>query len=422
MPPPAPVCGGCGDAYAEAATEAGLDLAVAESAATVRVHENGSATWTVRNRLNGPDADRVRGNGTLGERLAREASELGDGEFLGSATDGDAVVYRYRQADFASSGVGGAMVSDYLRQDLRVTNYDFLGADRVTVVAPPGMTVGRAPSEATVDGDRFTLTSVDQELVTFVPGGDLLAPAKSWLSVADRLSPVVSANVGILLIPALVAYVVVFGAVLFALGRLLSADAGRRARRVAVGVLAGTAAFAALSALYALVVETYLPAAAPAALVGAAVGLLVVAAGVRRRFESNEPPTDSGPGALSLAIAGVVAAAAMAGVAAPLLGARVVDAGSLVLMLTAPTFSLLPAGRWVARGQTLRAVGVVAAAFVASVFASPALYQSPQGVVFPHAPTGVVAAGVVAVLGAPLLVAGWSLAGLDAASRASADA
>lgn len=407
-PPPEPVCAGCSDAFVQAASESHVDLTVTESVATVQVHENGSATWTVRHRVAGPDSGRVLENASLRERLAREASA---GEYLGSVGRDDAVVYRYRLADFAEPGVGGILLSDFLRQDLRVANYDSLGADEVTIVAPAGMEVGRAPSESTVEADRFTLTSVDQELVTFVPAGDTLGVPKGWLGMADHLSPVVTTNVGILLVPALLAYTLVVGGVLLLLGRLLPPSAGTRGQRVAVGVLGGAACLAAALAV-SVVAGVSLPEGAPPALIGAAVGLVLVATSIRGRTPASASGGATGYSPKPLVTVGVAAAVLTAVVVAAVLpGSRVLDGAAMTLSLTAPTFSLLPAGRGIVRGETLRAVGAVMVGFVVGAFASPALYHAPQGVVFPGFPAGFVAAGAVLVVGAPLLLAGWAVAG-----------
>ena len=50
-PPPRPLCDACGDAFERTAEAHGVVLTVERSTATVAVHENGSATWVVRNRL-----------------------------------------------------------------------------------------------------------------------------------------------------------------------------------------------------------------------------------------------------------------------------------------------------------------------------------------------------------------------------------
>ncbi|WP_327053144.1 hypothetical protein [Halomicrococcus gelatinilyticus] len=207
-PPPEPVCEPCGDGFADELQWHGelhdLNASatvtdVERSTATVRVDENGTVAWTVRNRLaNGAAVELLRENGTA---LAAVAADATPGRLLDArvTTDG-VVVLRYRTPDAAAVAPGGAVRFDHFRET-RSHHFDGLGADRLTVRGPPGTVVRGAPAAADVDGNALTLTTYGDDgsgFVTFAPPGvtghalaGVAVADAVWLSVATNLLAVV---------------------------------------------------------------------------------------------------------------------------------------------------------------------------------------------------------------------------------------
>ena len=207
-PRPVPVCSPCERGFAAAAQVHGHDVRIEHSTATMRVHRNGSATWTVENRLN--DATAFE-NASLRQSVAREATRIHDATLRSTSVDGETVRMRYRTPNVATDAAGGVLRVDYFRDDPGAMIRSGLGADRLTVVAPEGMTVGRALPGADVsdDGRRMIATtfegSGDGPFVTFVPEGDPLAPLWSLVAVTLPLVPVVGRNLFFLVaVPTLV--------------------------------------------------------------------------------------------------------------------------------------------------------------------------------------------------------------------------
>lgn len=441
IPPPEPVCTACAPTYEGVAADSGVDIRIDESAAVVRVHENGSAVWTVGLVLAGPDADRVSGNQSLHERIARDTTGerfvgTGPGRSTAVADTSDlegegesAVYYRYRDDEFARQGVGGTLVTTHFREDLSVANYDSLGVDRLTVAAP-GMEITRAPPSADIvsglSGSAFTLTSVDQTIVTVSPNQAANPFELLWmhlvsrLSIAEVLLPVVVYNVGTLLLPAFAVHAVTVGAVLAFLARVELPTAGTSERRAVAGILAVAAVVLAGQPLYADAVGLPILGTGPnLVLLGPALGLAVIAVGVAQPSAANRPllgvrsavSLDHGG---SLAVMGnLVAAVAGAGIGGVLPTQTAWDALGLVLLLVGPTFALLPASYYTVEGRTLHGLGVAAAGYVIGGFAAPILYTQPQGVIFSGFLFAPFITGAVLAVGWPMLLAGWVLERTD---------
>ncbi|MEF8859955.1 MAG: hypothetical protein V5A38_13695 [Halolamina sp.] len=439
LPPPEPVCTACAPAYEGVAADTGIDIGIAESAAVVRVHENGSATWTVGLVLAGPDADRLSHNGSLHERIARETTGerfAGTGPWRSSAVadiselaeEGEnAVYYRYRHEEFASQSVGGTLVTTHFREDLSVANYDSLGVDRLTVAAP-GMEITHAPPSADVisglSGSAFTLTSVDQAIVTVYPAQATTPIELLWISLVGRLSiaqvllPVVRFNVSTLLLPAFAVHAVTVGAVLAFLARVELPDAGASERRAVAGLLAIAAVGLAGQPLYADAVGLPILGDGPnPVLLGPALGLAVIASGVayptviERSLLGERSPDSLGRGSSLAVKGGLVAAVAGVGIGGVLPTETAWDALGLTLLLVGPTFALLPAGYCTVEGRARSGFAVAAVGYIVGGFASPALYTQPQGVIFSGLLFAPFITGAVLAVGWPLLLAGWILAG-----------
>jgi hypothetical protein len=205
-PRPVAVCAPCERSFVSAAHTNDVDVRIERSTATMRVNRNGSATWTVENRLT--DTAPFE-NASLRQSVAEEAVLVHDARLLSTSVDGDTVRMRYRTPDAATAAPGGVLRVEYFRDDPGAMIRSDLGADRLTLVAPEGMTVGHALPDADVseNGREMTITSFggDGPFVTLVPEGDPLAPLWSLVAVALPLAPIVGRNLLLLVtIPTLV--------------------------------------------------------------------------------------------------------------------------------------------------------------------------------------------------------------------------
>lgn len=206
-PAPIPVCGPCGQPFDYVADTHGVEVTVERSTATVHVHENGSATWTVRNRIASQSAvERLRANASLVDRIVAATLDVRgvrehEHRFLRASITPDGVVtMRYRTPNFAS-WTNGALRVEYFRERPGAYVYTGLGADRLTVIGPSGTAVTKALSGATVDGRTLTMTSFetrgDGPFVVFVPAGDPLGGARTFVAVASAVAPYVARNVAL---------------------------------------------------------------------------------------------------------------------------------------------------------------------------------------------------------------------------------
>jgi len=159
-PQPTPVCGFCGGQFAAAADESGVNATVAESTVVVQVHGNGSATWTVRNRLsNGSEAFREDPEllETTATRLATDHYGLPEeSSFVSARMDGDTAVLVSRDPD-AAARHAGLLVVDYLHDGGHEPWYH-VNAERFTVRGPEGTVVTNTPESGAVEGRNATWT------------------------------------------------------------------------------------------------------------------------------------------------------------------------------------------------------------------------------------------------------------------------
>lgn len=202
-PAPVAACPPCSHGFESAAQEHGLDTDVRHSEATIRVHENGSATWTVRVVPTNESAmDRLAGNPELASAVAGDSFGVRYGggiehELLTAGVRDGAFEMRYRTHDVAHEGVLGTQVVTYFRDSPGAYVYTDLGADELTVVGQPGTTVARGFGE--VDGPRMTATELpgvrDGPFVVFAPEGSAAPEVLGWLAVLGALGGVIVRNV-----------------------------------------------------------------------------------------------------------------------------------------------------------------------------------------------------------------------------------
>ncbi|MEF8859114.1 MAG: hypothetical protein V5A38_09345, partial [Halolamina sp.] len=242
-PAPVSACPPCRDGFVSSAADQGLDTGVRHSEATVQVHENGSATWTVRVvPTNETVLDRLRSDRELARAAASNSFGVryGDGirhELLDVGVSDGAFVVRYRTFDVVERGPFGSQLLTYFRDSPGAYIYTDLGADELTVVAPEGTTVARGFGE--VSGDRMTATTLPEvrngPFVVFVPEGTPLPGVVGWLAVVSALGGVILRNT--------LLFVIVPGSVLVGglagIRRFVGAETERRPERLGAVVAGG---------------------------------------------------------------------------------------------------------------------------------------------------------------------------------------
>lgn len=157
-PQPTPVCGFCGSQFEAATVEHGINATVTESTVVIQVHDNGSAVWTIRNRLS-TGAEAFRENPDRLNRIAKSLLEEhyglpGDATFVSARMDGDNAVLTYRDAD-AATRHAGLLVVEYLHDGGYEPRYH-VNADRFTIRGPEGTVVTNDPDSGSVDGRSVT--------------------------------------------------------------------------------------------------------------------------------------------------------------------------------------------------------------------------------------------------------------------------
>ena len=285
-PAPVSACPPCDRGFTTAAGAHGLDTDVAESAATVRVHRNGSATWTARVvPTNDSALDRLAANATLARRVAGDSFGVryGDGvdhDLLAADVRDGAFVIRYRTLDVVRSGPLDTHVLTYFRDSPGAYVYTDLGADRLTVVAPEGSAVARGFGE--VGRHRMTATALpeagDGPFVVFAPADAPAPGARGAVAVLDALGGVILRNLALF---ALLPSAVLVGG-LAGVRRAVGSRVGDPARLPAPArsgvTVAGAGALLALGTLSAE--ADALPSATGNLLVGSVAGAVLVGLGV----------------------------------------------------------------------------------------------------------------------------------------------
>ncbi|MFB6192001.1 MAG: hypothetical protein ABEI11_01630 [Haloarculaceae archaeon] len=201
-PAPVSACPPCGYGFERATAAHGLDTEVRHGEATVRVHRNGSATWTARVVPTNESAlARLAANESLARAVARDSfgRRYGSGiehELVSTRVADGAFVIRYRTLDVVREGVAGSHVLTYFRDSPGAYVYTDLGADELTVVAPPGTTIARGFGD--VDGRRMTATELpdagEGPFVVVAPGETPSPGLVGALAVAVALADVIGRN------------------------------------------------------------------------------------------------------------------------------------------------------------------------------------------------------------------------------------
>ncbi|QLG27428.1 hypothetical protein HUG10_07640 [Halorarum halophilum] len=273
-PQPDPVCGACGSSFEEIAENHGVAVNVTHSTATVQIHENGSATWIVTNRVNESAASRLSQNSDLLNRIAREAAAEGWGlphvyeeggvTFQTASIDDRTIRIQFQDSD-AGTRHAGVLVVDYLHSE-GVRGGWILNADRFTLHGPPGTDVVNNPRSAIID--EYTSADVAPEVtagnatwrgaatheygaafyddVYIAYGGPETSSLRVDAALTIATGPIWLDNVQAFVLPAVVIYGLLLAGV--TVGARWAADVSLDANRVAA-VIAGIGLVTVLAAV-----------------------------------------------------------------------------------------------------------------------------------------------------------------------------
>lgn len=346
-PQPTPICHACGPVFEAGAADRGVNATVEESTVVVQIHENGTATWTIRNRL-GSGADEFREDEQSLERLARWLGDRSYGVVDDSTTslvsarmDGETAVLTYRDAD-PGARHAGLFVVDYLH-DGGYEPWYHVNADRFTIRGPPGTVVTNDPESGRVDGRSVTwLGSTGEEVydspslrgspyVVFGPDRSLETRARTTLALAQATQDIVVRSLRTYLVYQTAVFALALAAVVGVLrSRPPGGDSAQWAGAVAVlGALGGVAL-----AVFSDPRWVFGP-----VLFGGGLGLAAYFP-VRKRFRTPRRQALGAGGALVATVVALMAIDALA------MGFRTVHVGEILRFsaLALPVAAMLPLG------------------------------------------------------------------------------
>jgi hypothetical protein len=165
--PPTPLCGVCSEELDESAERHGVDLTRGETTLAVQVHGNGSTTWRATVELvAGADA---LGNETLREAVVASAVSRGIARptDVESRLDGDTLLVTHRDPTATSRHLGVLVFTPVVPDGPGVPwavggeGPRYVGADRVTLTAPPGYRVTGDYEHANASEDSVVWTGGD---------------------------------------------------------------------------------------------------------------------------------------------------------------------------------------------------------------------------------------------------------------------
>lgn len=230
-PTPNPVCGACGSSFEDAASDNGVIVNVTASTAAIQIHPNGSATWTVTNRLNQSAAVLSSGSEPLSQISREAATSRGVANrdstavtFQSAIIKNETVRIRFHDPDAGARHLG-VLVVDYFHS-AGVRGGWILNADPISISGPNETVVGNDPrgvinDEHADDGDLPTVTGNTVQWANTSTDGrqaifseDLYLafsePTTSSLQVAAALTaaslPIWLGNIWIVILPAAFVY------------------------------------------------------------------------------------------------------------------------------------------------------------------------------------------------------------------------
>jgi hypothetical protein len=186
--PPTPLCGACSERLDESAERHDVDLTRGETDLVVQIHENGSTSWRATVELTaGAEA---LDNETLRAEVVDSAVQrgVGDPTDVQSRLDADTLVVTHRDPEAASRHLGVLVFTPIVPASPGVPwaiggeGARYVGADRVTVTAPPGYRVTGSYEYATASDDEVVWTGGGADR-RFVEGENppTMVPDDAWV-------------------------------------------------------------------------------------------------------------------------------------------------------------------------------------------------------------------------------------------------
>jgi hypothetical protein len=266
--PPRSVCEPCHDDLEYAAGEVGVAIDVTESTARMRVHRNGSATWTVTSRYEAAgsvgysDAPERNASALVRNRdLLREVTLRAIDEQYGPNPDTDrlrsvranasAITFTFRESGVASETPGGVVLLDRYHRSGRGDGWH-VDVDRLRIIGPERSVVANDATDAigsdiadaenrtlTIEGDTEEPPSFqrDEVYVAFTDPGPA-AEIISATGIALATLPTVVRAFSLTHLPGLVVLLALLGMLYWLRAGSGGAPSRRRARRWAVGSVA----------------------------------------------------------------------------------------------------------------------------------------------------------------------------------------
>lgn len=166
-PPPRSVCEPCHEDLERGAEQHGIAIDVTGSVATMRVHANGSATWTVVSRYEpgeydgDPDLERRNASALADDPgLRRDVALRAIGEYHGPNADPDrlnsvranesAISFGFRERDVARKTPGGVVLVDSFHTAGTGTAW-YVDVTRLRIVGPDGTVIANDAAGAIGD-------------------------------------------------------------------------------------------------------------------------------------------------------------------------------------------------------------------------------------------------------------------------------
>lgn len=204
--PPQPLCWVSGNGFEELASEEGVPVEVEESTIRIRVHENGTATFRVRNVVNDSAASRLETDPDAFEAVRGSVSDRvltmnPEGSEVSVRLEDDFVVITYSVEDFAHGTANGGLIVDQFAQHPHGYVID---ADRVELRGPDGWNVANHPATGDVrsldtddGGEKIVWTDWEISEDTYpvlAPDDGPLARAGAQLAIAGAIGPTMLGN------------------------------------------------------------------------------------------------------------------------------------------------------------------------------------------------------------------------------------
>ncbi|WP_336002974.1 hypothetical protein [Halorientalis halophila] len=225
-PPPESVCRPCQEGLEWSAHRHGVALDVTDSTADVRVHSNGSATWTVTSRFEDRVPERYGGEAAETDRnesfrdpsalatdrrlrrtIAREMADAADDNsdeeirLRSLSANKSVITVVFREPTVGRETPAGVLLVDEFHTDGRGNGW-YVDVDRLRIVGPPNTTLANdvesaVGSAGTVEGRTLTLTgnatdppSLPEEdfYLAFAPSGGWAGPLAT-LAIASVTVP-----------------------------------------------------------------------------------------------------------------------------------------------------------------------------------------------------------------------------------------